>query len=373
MTGRRHGVDVPSRRAGGPPRRAGADRDRGGRAPYVVLVWAVGYGGLRVHWALGDAPEFPPLGSDLYPLTGWGTVVPVGAAAVLAVALARANRWHWPLALMSWAGSATLVLLCPLLLLDVVGLVIPGLGLPVDPAGILGRVGALTGGVLLGAAARAYWRRCRDDRPAFGWIGALVRSCAGTDPPRCARIAGYLAVTGCLVRLAAQYAAGTADIPFPAGPSVIVFEAGFLLAGVLLPLALVHRWGRVFPRWVPLLAGRRVPRWLLLGPGFGLGVGLTLYFGVGTGQLAVETVTGTWDPGDGTYPLWFFWVAMPAYLAWGLGLTAASGAYRWLTADAGGRDSTADDPAPAVTGPAPALAPAPAMARDGLADVGQSR
>lgn len=94
-----------------------------------------------------------------------------------------------------------------------------------------------------------------------------------------------------------------------------------------------------------------MPRWLLLGPGFGLGLGLTVYFGVGTGQLAVETVTGSWDPGDGTYPLWFFWVAMPAYLLWGLGLTAASVAYRWGTAGADGR--TCD------TG--------------GLADVGQSR
>ncbi|MBE1487405.1 hypothetical protein [Plantactinospora soyae] len=351
MTGKRRGIDAPARRAGGLPRRAGTDRDRAGWPTYALLVWAVGYGGLRVHWALGGAPEFPPLGSDLYPLTGWGTVVPVGAAAVLAVALARVDRWHWPLALASWAGSATLVLLCPLLLLDVVGLTIPGLGLPRDPAGILGRVGALTGGLLLAAAARAYWRRCRDDRPALRWIAALVESCAGTGTPRWARIAGYLAVTGCLVRLAAQYAVGMAATPFPAGPSVIVFEVGFLLAGVLLPLALVHPWGRVFPRWVPLLAGRRVPRWLLLGPGFGLGLGLTVYFGVGTGQLAVETVTGSWDPGDGTYPLWFFWVAMPAYLLWGLGLTAASVAYRWGTAGADGR--TCD------TG--------------GLADVGQSR
>jgi hypothetical protein len=52
-----------------------------------------------------------------------------------------------------------------------------------------------------------------------------------------------------------------------------MFEAGFVLAGTLLPLALVHSWGRVLPRWVPLLAGRRVPRWLLLGPAFGIAAG----------------------------------------------------------------------------------------------------
>jgi len=48
-------------------------------------------------------------------------------------------------------------------------------------------------------------------------------------------------------------------------------------------------------------------------------------------QLAVETVTGTWEQGAGPLPLWFFWVAIPAYLAWGLGLGTAALAYRRAT------------------------------------------
>jgi hypothetical protein len=97
------------------------------------------------------------------------------------------------------------------------------------------------------------------------------------------------------------------------------------------PLALVYRWGRVFPGWVPLLAGRGVPRWLVLGPALGLAVGMTAYFGVAAVQLAVETMTGTWEQGAGSLPLWFFWVAIPAYLVWGLGLGAAAQAYRRAT------------------------------------------
>ena len=81
----------------------------------------------------------------------------------------------------------------------------------------------------------------------------------------------------------------------------------------------------------PLLAGRAVPRWLVLGPALGIAVGMTAYFGVGTVQLAVETLTGTWEQGAGSLPLWFFWVAMPAYLVWGLGLGAAALAYRRAT------------------------------------------
>ena len=112
---------------------------------------------------------------------------------------------------------------------------------------------------------------------------------------------------------------------------MVAFEIGFLLAGLLLPLALVHSWGRIWPRWVPLLAGRRVPRWLLLGPAAAVGGGLVVYFGLGLGQLTVETVTGTWDPGDGSLPLWFYWIAMPAYLLWGAGLLVAMVSFQQRT------------------------------------------
>ena len=75
-----------------------------------------------------------------------------------------------------------------------------------------------------------------------------------------------------------------------------------------------------------------MPRWLVLGPALGLGAGMTAYFGLTLVLLAVQTLTGsTWDQGDGSYPLWFFWVAVPAYLIWGLGLAAAGMAYRHAT------------------------------------------
>ncbi|GAA3381902.1 hypothetical protein GCM10020369_01670 [Cryptosporangium minutisporangium] len=52
------------------------------------------------------------------------------------------------------------------------------------------------------------------------------------------------------------------------------------LAGTLLPLALAHRWGRLWPAWFLPLRGRAVPRWLVLGTGLFVGGSLTAYFGV---------------------------------------------------------------------------------------------
>jgi hypothetical protein len=53
--------------------------------------------------------------------------------------------------------------------------------------------------------------------------------------------------------------------------------------------------------------------WLMpLGDEAALGVGMTAYFGLTIVQLTVQTVTGTWDPGDDAHPLWFFWIAVTA-------------------------------------------------------------
>jgi len=95
----------------------------------------------------------------------------------------------------------------------------------------------------------------------------------------------------------------------------------------VLPLALVSPWGRVFPKWLPLVSGRDVPRWLVIGPALVIGLGLTAYFGMTTVQLVVQTIAGTWAQGVDSLPLSFFWVSVPAYLVWGIGLTVAALVY----------------------------------------------
>ena len=58
---------------------------------------------------------------------------------------------------------------------------------------------------------------------------------------------------------------------------------------------------------------------------------MTVYFAVSTVLLVVETLNGTWDQGADSLPMAFFWVAVPTYLAWGLGLGAAALGYFQVT------------------------------------------
>ncbi|MFB9233980.1 hypothetical protein ACFFWC_00265 [Plantactinospora siamensis] len=298
-------------------------RDRGvapARSSSAVLAWALGYGGLRLVWAVGAAPAFPGSSRDI--AATHALVAGLAGAAALVAAAQRRARWSWPFGLAGWAVAGGLLATAPMLLLDLVGLVIPGLGLPFDPGSFLTRLGVAGGAVLLGRATLDHRRRRGPGCPRCGRT-AGDRPAAG--PPWWAWAGAYAAVAGCLVRLAAQLAVGFDMIPLTAGPAVLVFEGGFLLAGLLLPLALVHSWGRIWPRWAGPLAGRRVPRWLVLGPAYVLATGLVVYFGVGLGQLTVAAVRGE-EPGLGL-PYAFYWVAMPAYWIWGLGLGAAALAY----------------------------------------------
>jgi hypothetical protein len=297
-----------------------------GLVSHAALAWALAYGALRTWWSVGEAPSSPPLGTDLIGFTGWRAVGVCAAAGGIALAL-RTAPWRRPLFLAAWGVSAALLAASALLLLDMVGVLFPGMGVSFHPAAFVSRATALAGAILMGATAVAYRRRWRSSCLFCGRTGAAVRA---VQPPRWAWWAAYAAVAGCLVRLGAQAAVGLSMLR-GGGRSVLMFEAGFVLAGTVLPLALVHSWGRILPRWVPLMAGRRVPRWLLLGPAFAIAGGMAAYFGFAMVKLAAETLSGTWDQGDGSLPLAFLWVAVPAYLTWGLGLGAAAFGYYHVT------------------------------------------
>jgi hypothetical protein len=112
---------------------------------------------------------------------------------------------------------------------------------------------------------------------------------------RVGRIATYVAMLSPLpyatIRLAwSQGWAVGAPLPFVQAtlrnqPENRVIEpvlASFAIGGAVLTYGLLCRWGRVFPRWIPLLKGRIVPMWfpLLLGASAAIGI-----FGFGRGTL----------------------------------------------------------------------------------------
>jgi hypothetical protein len=216
--------------------------------PQAAILWALAYGSVRVWWAVHGAPSFGRLGTDLIVFTGWRAVGLCAAAAGVALAL-RTARWRRPLLVARPVYSRAFWWV---------------------------RLPSLIG---VGGAARAF----------CGRTGIRMRP---AQPPWWAWWAAYAAVAGSLARLGAQVAVGFGFMRHAPG-SFWVFEAGFVLSGTVPPLALVHSWDGVVPRWVP--------RWLPLGPAFGIGGALTVYFGVSMLKLTADTLSGTWDPGPSLF------------------------------------------------------------------------
>ncbi|MGI5201156.1 hypothetical protein ACQEU6_06120 [Spirillospora sp. CA-108201] len=113
----------------------------GRRLPAAALAWATAYGALRAYWAAGHQPhDMSPIGTDLVVFTGWGSVALCGAAALAlaALALPRADRLarvpRLALAGAAWTAAACLIASGAMLLLDVVGAILPGLGLGFHPS-----------------------------------------------------------------------------------------------------------------------------------------------------------------------------------------------------------------------------------------------
>jgi hypothetical protein len=153
-------------------------------------------------WAIGGAPS--SVGGDLIAFTGWRAIGLCAAAAGVALALRTAPR-RWPLLVAAWGVSAALLAASALLLLDVIGGLLPGLGVAFHPIAFISRAASLGGAVLIGAAAVAYRRRWRSSCLFCGRTGTPARP---AQPPRWARWAAYAAVAGCLIRLLAQLAVG---------------------------------------------------------------------------------------------------------------------------------------------------------------------
>ncbi|WP_345695430.1 hypothetical protein [Kitasatospora terrestris] len=214
------------------------------------------------------------------------------------------------------------------------------------------------GATVLLLAGLSYRRRLRGACPRCGRPhpgpadGPLVHPAASRAPVR-TRAAAYLLVCGLLPWAAAKTvwtlggsALGVSGDDWEAtvdvrasGPSKALASAGIdvtVLAatvGVLLLLGLLHAWGQVFPRWVPFLSGRRVPRLLPLLPAWLTGFPLAMYGTVLT--VAAPLVALGVLPGVEPSPpfttrsgiTWMIGFGGLAFAGLGLGLVVAAGSY----------------------------------------------
>ena len=214
-----------------------------------------------------------------------------GTVAALAMARARDHRaLRVPLLAFGSAAAVFLALLLPDFRVLVVAAYAPILlvGAPFGwpgnarladalPWPVVNQAVCIAGGLIWAAATVAYLRRSS---------GACVY-CGRADPPRTwsdpaaaarwGRWAVWVTVLVPLVYAATRWlwAAGV-----PLGLTTEFYEQGVkvglwrigaalatvALAGSLLAFGLVRPWGEVFPRWLPVLGGRRVPPALVIGP-----------------------------------------------------------------------------------------------------------
>ncbi|MEV4221389.1 hypothetical protein [Nonomuraea sp. NPDC049725] len=280
-------------------------------AKRLAAAWTAAYGAVHVWWLVAGAPEFGRFGESFVP----GEWPPI-ALAVLATTACLLPAGRAAVAL-GWAAGAGLVGYCFLFALDLVGLLF---GEPLDVPGFLVRGAGVAAGVLTMLRAVAARRLVAGACPACGRShGSSPES--RTDPsPRWAYVAAYAAVAGAVARIAGQLADWPWATGDPAGP---IFLTLYALAGTLLPMALVHRWGRIWPGWVPGVAGREVPRWVVLVPAFLVGGGLAGYFGIAGFSVMLTEGTGQ--------PLWWTLTVIPGYTVWGIGLLVAAASYTIMT------------------------------------------
>lgn len=286
-----------------------------GRLAVALGCWALTYGALRLLVPLPGGDR----NADLAAVPGWA----VAAVCVLGALVAFAPRVDRAVLAAGWAVAAVLTALGFVLVLDLVAIALPGLDLPFAVPPFLIRLACALTGLAFARLTLARRRWLRGACPDCGRIGGATRLAVR---PRWALVAGYLAVAGCALRFGAQ-SLWHDDLPIGSSASAWVFILGMLAGGTLLPLALVHRWGEIWPRWVLPLAGKRVPRLVLLIPAALFALGLVSYFGAfGLVELVLRAVSG--EPTENAL---FLWLAVIGYLAWGTGIGAAAIAYHART------------------------------------------
>jgi hypothetical protein len=123
------------------------------------------------------------------------------------------------------------------------------------------------------------------------------------------------------------------DRSMPGWGTVYVIALSLIAeAFALLTLGLIRPWGEVWPRWVPLLGGQRIPRWFVLSTASIGAVLVTLLHGVGAVLWTGPENMGDPDAPQGAYAL-LMTAAYAPLLAWGPLFAMVTYAYYRRTAN----------------------------------------
>lgn len=197
----------------------------------------------------------------------------------------------------------------------------------VDWPGFLTRLTAFAATVLLGREVRNFQRATRGGCTACGHLPGRGARRAG----RYGYPAAGLAVLYPVVKYY-WWAGGSIGRPEPYAEGFPVMETMLLVGGVVLALALVRPWGRVYPFWVPALAGRQVDRRICVVAGWALSALLTLQGLIPLFAAFNHLLGGPPLPFDSASAN--SWLILAVYGSWGLfglALAGATQAYQQQT------------------------------------------
>jgi hypothetical protein len=195
----------------------------------------------------------------------------------------------------------------------------------------------VAGGLAWGAAALAYQRRVRDACARCGRRALPSRWTTPDAAARWGRWAVAVAVVIPLLYAATRWAwalgiqLGITEEFLREGQKTGLWIRGAALAtmtigGAVLTLGLVQRWGEVFPRWIPRLAGRRVPPRLAVIPAALVSVLVTT---AGIMFVRLQTTGYLFTAFDFSEGNWATIAPELLWPAWGIALAAATLAYHY--------------------------------------------
>lgn len=305
------------------------------RVRLIAPVWLTGYVVVHVVWAVIGPPQLMNGGESYFP-GGWlpvvlGVVATVGSLTALTAApLPVHETGHCVLAGLNALAGAAVGVYSFLFPVIVVSILFEGGVAEGGTASLIATGSGAVGGVLCLIIAADERRLAAHSCTSCGRIYGRSPESRGEPAPGWAFAGAYLAVAGFAARIGVWLHdtilgrwPGAASEASVTSTALVVFVVLMSLAGTLLPLALVHRWGRLWPAWTGPLHGRAVPRWLVLGSGLFVGASLTAYFGI-AGMTA-------WIRGDFGGPFLPLLLEMGGYTLWGVGLLVGSASYFALT------------------------------------------
>ena len=330
---------------------------------YAAAAWSLGYGLLGLYWWSGGAGFPYGAGNDaaarISILGGvtQSTAAPfiaglglVGTLVGLGMARGHGQGRVRVIPTSFGVGAAiTLALLIPdyrvFVLLAYTPIALLGAPLGLDPAALLevidvsmvNQLACIAGGLLWAAATLTHWRRTSNASPRCGRADEEASWTAPAAAARWGRWATYVAIGIPIVYALTRYVwalgipLGVSEDLFREGQAVGLWYLGAALAsmaviGAVLTLGLIRRWGEVFPRWLPIVGGRRVPLALAIVPASLVAV-LVTNAGLMYWRM---TVSGGFPIAGIQLTLEDSWAALAPELLWplwGVALGAATGAY----------------------------------------------